>query len=136
MANQLTYLNKKVGVETSIIKRFSCLLSGNYAQGGAIGVPGETLSFNTAGYTGKPNRRFLPGPSPAGTTPAASDFAVFQLPGGYTAVIEQNSGATPTPNNMVIRIFNNGAELAAGAYPAVLTSEPFVIECRVPAKYN
>jgi hypothetical protein len=142
MANLLTYLRKQLNVGTSIEKVFTCALSGNYANGGAIGVPGETLAFNLAAYTGRPARRFLPSTQNGSTAnlPKNTDFEVF-TPNGYTSQVEQNA-ANPTANNYALRIFVAGSgnaapvELASGAYPAALTAAPIVIKVRVPLKYD
>jgi len=140
MANVLTFIGRKLNMPTTVTKRFSCLLSGNYAQGLAIGVPGETLSFNTAKNPNFAARTKLPS-SPGGVLPATTDFEVVTCPNGYSAQVEKNAVA-PTPNNYVLRIFAAGSgnaapvELGAGAYPAALTGAPIVIEVSMPAKYN
>jgi hypothetical protein len=139
-ANTLTYLRKDIGAGAPIEKVFTCLLSGNYANGGAIGVPGETLAFNNAAYTGRPARRFLPSTQNGSIAnlPKNTDFTVL-TPNGYTAQVEQNA-ANPTANNFALRIFAAGSgnvapvELASGAYPAALTAAPIIIKVRIPLK--
>lgn len=143
MANALTFLRKELPAGGPSKKVFSCQLSGNYAQGGAIGVAGETLAFNSAAYTGRPARRFIPSTVNGSTSalPVQNDFEVFFVPNGYEAQVEQNS-VNPTANNFVLRIFAAGSgnaapvELAGGAYPAALTSAPILIKVRVPLKYD
>lgn len=142
MANLLTYLRKELGAGTDPKKVFTCLLSGNYANGGAIGVPGEVLAFNSAAYTGRPARRFLPSTVNGSTSalPKNTDFEVL-VPDGFSAQVEQNA-ANPTANNFALRVFVAGSgnadpvELATGAYPAGLTAAPIVIKVRVPLKYD
>lgn len=141
-ANALTYLRTEKAAGGPVYKVFSCQLSGNYANGGAIGVAGETLVFNSAGYTGRPSRRFLPSTVNGSTSalPAQSDFLLSFVPNGYEAQIEVNA-ANPTANNYVMRIFAAGSgnaapvELTTGAYAAALTSAPIIIKVRVPLKY-
>lgn len=140
MANVLTFLNRRLNMPTTVTKRFKCVLSGSYVQGLAIGVPGETLSFNTALNPGLAPRTKLP-VSPGGKLPSNTDIEVAGVPNGYSAQVEQNAVA-PTANNYALRIFAAGSgaaapvELAAGAYPAALTGAPIIIEVNVPAKYN
>lgn len=140
MANVLTFLQNRI-LPHECIKRFTCLLSGNYVQGNAIGVAGETLSFNTALNPNKAARAKLPNGSPSGQLVPNTKAEVSSVPNGYTAQVEQNA-VSPTANNYVLRIFAAGSgnaapvELAAGAYPAALTGAPIVIEMGVPAKYN
>jgi hypothetical protein len=142
MANTLTYIGKDLGAGAQVYKRFKCALSGNYAQGAAIGVPGETLGFNTAAYNGTPARPRIPSTVNGSTAalPKNTDFEVF-VPDGYTAQVEQNA-ANPTANNYALRIFAAGSgnaapvELASGAYPAALTAAPILIKVRVPLKYD
>lgn len=142
MANALTYLRSDRGVATYVSKVFTCALSANYANGGAIGVPGETLSFNTATVNGKPARPRIPNVLNNSTTPLPknTDFEVF-TPNGYSAQVEQNA-ASPTAANYALRIFAAGSgnaapvELASGAYPAALTAAPIVIKVRIPLKYD
>jgi len=141
MANALAYLRSDRAVSTFVFKVFTCTLSGNYTNGGAIGVPGETLSFNTATVTGKPSRPRIPNVLNGSTSPLPknTDFEVF-VPNGYSAQVEQNA-TSPTAANYALRIFAAGSgnaapvELASGAYPAALTAAPIVIKVRIPAKY-
>jgi hypothetical protein len=142
MANTLTYIGKDLGAGAEVYKRFTCALSGNYAQGGAIGTPGETLAFNSAAYNGKPSRPRIPSVVNGSTSalPKNTDFEVF-VPDGFTAQVEQNA-ANPTANNYALRIFFAGSgnadpvELGTGAYPAALTAAPILIKVRVPLKYD
>lgn len=125
-----------------VIWKFSCTLSGSYAQGGAVGTPGETLNFNGAANPFKLARPKIPG-SPAGRLPANSDCQVTKVPAGYSATLERNA-SSPTPANFALRIFTAGsgaaapAELGAGAYPAALSGDllGITMEISAPLKYN
>jgi len=140
MANALAFLGKRITIGTPIIKRFTCTLSGNYVLGGAIGVAGETLNFNTATNPGMKSRPRVPNGGPSGQLVPTTDIEVTQVPNGYTAQVEKNA-VNPTAANYVLRIFAAGSgnaapvELANGAYPAALTGAPLVIEFAVPQKY-
>lgn len=145
MANVLTLTNKSLqgvgGPGGKMIFTFRCVLSGSYVQGGGIGLPGETLAFNSAANPNKLARPKLPG-SPAGRLPGTNDFEVMNTLGGFTARVEQ-AAANPTQQNFALRIFQAGsgaaqpAELTAGAYPAALTDpNGFVINVIVPIRYN
>lgn len=138
MANTLTLINKKRSAGDNRVRfTFKCVVSGAYAQGGSIGTPGETLSFNTAlnpTYIARPK---LPG-APAGKLPANSDIRITRCPDGYDALVEQNA-ASPTQANYALRIFGSGnTELGTGAYAAGLTADTtgFLIDVDVPLKYN
>ena len=138
MAASLSFLNKDIGAGNNIVwKNFQCTLSGNYTNSGAaanVGTPGETLSFNTALNPKYLSRPRIPNGGSTGQLLAASDFIV-QLPQGYDGIVEKNA-TNPTANNYVLRIFTTSAtELNAGAYPAALIAEPFLIKVRVPSKY-
>lgn len=141
MANLLAYLGKYLQIGTPTIKRFSCTLSGNYANGGAIGTPGETLAFNSATNTGKKSRPKIPNGGSTGQLVPSTDIYVTECPNGYSAQVEQNA-VSPTAANYALRIFAGGSgaaapvELASGAYPAALTGAPLVIEVLVPTKYS
>lgn len=141
MANVLTFLNRRLNMPTTVTKRFKCVLSGSYVNGGAIGVAGEVLSFNTALNPQIASRTKIPAGPPAARLPANTDIEVANVPNGYLAQVEQNA-VLPTPNNFILRIFAAGSgnaapvELSAGAYPAALTSAPLVIEVNMPAKFN
>lgn len=141
MANALAFIGKRIGVSNYIVKRFTATLSGSYANGGAIGVAGETITFNKASNTGYRARPKLPSGGAAGTLLATADFDVT-VQNGYTAQIEQNAAA-PNANNYILRIFYGGsgnanpAELANGTYASYgLTGAAAVvlIEARVPQK--
>ena len=136
MSAQLTFLGNSVGPH-EVVKRFSCQLAANYTNSGGagnVGTPGETISFNTALNPKFAARPRIPAGPPAARLPLNTDIKCY-LPQGYDAVVEMNAVA-PTPNNYVLRIFTTSAtELAAGAYPAALLLEPFLIEVRVPLRY-
>lgn len=140
MANALTFLGKRISIGSRVIKRFTCTLSGNYALGGAIGVAGETLNFNTATNTIKAARPRIPNGGSTGQLIPNTDIEVSSVPNGYLAQVEQNA-VSPTAANYVLRIFASGSgaaapvELANGAYAAALTGAPLVIEVAVPTKY-
>jgi hypothetical protein len=145
VANVLTLTGKAGqglgGPGGRMIFTFRCVLSGSYVQGAAIGVPGETLSFNTAANPNKLSRPKLPG-APAGRLPGTNDCEVLNTLGGFTARVEQ-AATSPTQANFALRIFQAGsgaaqpAELTAGAYPAALTdANGFVIQVSVPIRYN
>lgn len=140
MANALAFIGKRLYIGANVVKRFTCTLSGNYAQGLAIGVAGETLAFNSASNTGKRARPRIPNGGPTGALPANTDVEVTQVPNGYSAQVEQNA-VSPTAQNYVLRIFAAGSgnaapvELGAGAYPAALTGAPLEIEVTMPSKY-
>jgi hypothetical protein len=142
MANALTFLYRRAGAGATIEKAFTCALSGSYSNGGAIGTPGETLSFNTAAVNGKPSRPRIPNVLNGSTTPLPknTDFTVV-CPNGYSAQVEQNA-TSPTAANYALRIFAAGSgnaapvELATGAYAAALTAAPLVIKVRIPLKYD
>lgn len=141
MANQLTFLGSDRAPGPFFIKRYKCTVSGSYVNGAAIGVPGETLSFNTAINTALRARAKLP-TAAAGRLVPNIDFKVVRNPEGYIAQIEQNA-TSPTPNNYVMRIFAAGSgaanpvEIASGAYLAALIADTsgFIIEVRVSQKY-
>lgn len=146
MANVLTLLGKALlgpgGPGGRVIWTFKCVLSGSYVQGAAIGVPGETLAFNSALNPLKLARPKIPAGPPAARLPATDECEVINTLGGFTARLEQNA-ASPTPQNFALRIFQAGsgavqpAELTAGAYPAALTdSNGFVIQVTAPLRYN
>lgn len=141
MANVLTFLGSDRAPGPFYIKRYQCVVSGSYVNGGAIGVPGETLSFNTSVNTALRARAKLPA-NGAGRLPANADFRVVRNPEGYVGQIERNA-TSPTPNNFAMRIFAAGSgaanpvEIASGAYLAALIADPtgFIIEVRVAQKY-
>jgi len=139
MANILTLIDKQRAIGNKVIFRFKVVLSGSYAQGGAIGVPGETLSFNTAlnpNYIARPK---LPG-APAGKLPANADFLLRNLPAGFDGRVEQNA-TLPTQANYALRLFSSGGtEISTGAYSSVgatlVDATGITIEVTVPARYN
>lgn len=137
MSNKLTIIHKKKAAGGNVITSvFQCIVSGAYVKGGAVGVAGETLSFNTALNPGFIARPRIPG-APAGRLPPNNQIRVVRAPDGYDALVEQNAVA-PTPNNFVLRIFSSGdTELASGNYAAGLTADltGFIIEMDIPLKY-
>lgn len=152
-ANTLTWLsNQRAAGENVIYKIYSVALSGSYVQGGAIGVKGEVLNFQTPLNPGYGARTKLPGviglPNSTGGTTANTDAlpanSAFEVPPvyGYEFQIEQNA-ANPTNANYIMRIFSTGGtELASGTYASVAAdlvaagAQPIIIKVRVPAKYN
>lgn len=140
MANVLTINEKFQSISIVSQWEFFCQLSGSYVQGGAAGIPGETLNFNAALNPGKLGRAKIPS-APAGRLPDFDDLEVINTLQGYQAVIERNA-TLPTPANFVLRIFTAGSgaaapvELSAGAYPAALTAKPVVIIVTAPSRYN
>lgn len=141
MANALSFLGRRLFLGTTVVKRFKCTLSGNYTSGGAIGVAGEILAFNSAANPNKAARIKIPNGGVTGQLPPNTDFEVTSVPNGYSAQVEQNA-TLPTAQNMILRIFAAGSgnaapvELSAGAYPAALTGAPIEIEVTIPSKYN
>lgn len=140
MANVLTLNEKPVSLSNVAQWEFFCQLSGSYVQGGAQGVPGETLNFNGALNPSKFERAKIPS-APAGRLPDFDDIEVVNTLQGYQAVVERNA-TLPTAANFVLRIFTAGSgaaapvELSAGAYPAGLTAKPVVIVVTSPSRYN
>ena len=144
-ADTLTYVGKRLGIGPKVVKRFTyTLASGNsYTNGGAVGVAGLTLAFNSAALSGKPARPRIPNGGASGTLPANTDIVVVNTPNGYIGQVEQNA-TNPTAANYVLRIFAAGsgaavpAELASNTYAtyAGLTGSTFEIEVTIPAKYN
>jgi hypothetical protein len=152
-ANTLTWLsNQRAAGENVVYKIYSVALSGSYIQGGAIGVKGEVLNFQTPLNPGYGARTKLPGvlglPNSTGGTTANTDAlpasSAFEVPPvyGYEFQIEQNA-VNPTNANYIMRIFSTGGtELASGLYSSVAAdlvavgAQPIIIKVRVPAKYN
>lgn len=138
MSNVLSIIHKKKAAgDNKLTFVFQCKLSGAYVKGGAVGVPGETLSFNTALNPGYISRPKIPN-APAGRLPANADIRVVRAPDGYDALVEQNA-TSPTPNNFVMRLFSSGdTEIASGNYAAGVTGDTtgFIIEIDVPQKYD
>jgi hypothetical protein len=152
-ANTLTWIsNQRAAGDNIIYKIYSVALSGSYVQGGAIGVKGEVLNFQTPLNPGYGARTKLPGviglPNSTGGTTANTDAlpasSAFEVPPvyGYEFQIEQNA-TNPTNANYIMRIFSTGGtELASGTYASVAAdlvaagAQPIIIKVRVPAKYN
>ena|ERR1017187_3339454 len=144
MANTLTWISNERGAGNNIIwKRYSAVLSGSYIQGGAIGVKGEVLNFQTALNSGYGSRTKLPGVINGSTSalPTASQFEVPPLY-GFTFQVEQNA-TSPTTANYILRVFDSdGTEASSGTYASVAAAlvaagaQPIIIKVRVPAKYN
>jgi hypothetical protein len=143
-ANTLTFVsNNRAAGDNVIWKLYSVALSGSYTQGGAIGVKGEVLNFQTPLNPGYGSRSKLPGVINGSNDalPANSQFEVAPVY-GYEFQVEQNAVA-PTTANYILRIFTTGGtELATGLYSAVAAdlvaagAQPIIVKCRVPAKYN
>jgi hypothetical protein len=152
MANTLTFLGVYHNMPGTAIKRYACTLSGSYANGGAVGTPGETLSFNTALNPNKLARPKLVGATPgSGRIPSVAngDFQVVNAPTGIIAQIENNAVSvggvvSVLPSNMVMRLFGGGsgaaepAELASATYASyglTLTNAIIIIEVNLASKY-
>lgn len=142
MAVVITFLGNRI-LPRAVIKRYSIkFTTGSYVNGGAVGVPGETLNFNTALNPGFLSRPKLPTGPPAARLPTASDIETPNNVNGYTLQVEANA-TNPTPANFVGRLFAAGSgnanpvELAAASYASYgLTNAVFVVEFAVPAKYD
>jgi hypothetical protein len=142
MANVITFLGNRI-LPREVIKRFSVTFSGNYANGGAVGVPGETLNFNAALNPNKLARPKIPAGPPAARLPLPTSTETPANANGYTFQVEPNAVA-PTPANFVGRFFAGGsgaanpAELASASYASygITATTTFVVEFAVPAKYN
>lgn len=144
MSNTLTWIsNQRAAGDNAIWKIYSVVVSGSYTQGGAIGVKGEVLNFQTPLNPGYGARTKLPGVINGSTAalPANSQFEVPPLY-GFTFQVEQNA-VSPNTANYILRIFtSDGTELATGTYAAnaaalvAAGAAPIIVKCRVPAKYN
>jgi hypothetical protein len=143
-ANTLSFVSNQHSAGDNVIyKLYSAVLSGSYTQGGAVGVKGEVLNFQTALNPGYAARTKLPGVINGSNDalPTSSQFEVFPVY-GYEFQIEQNAVA-PTTANYIMRIFTTGGtELGSGLYSSVAPdlvaagAQPIIIKVRVPAKYN
>lgn len=104
-----------------IFGAFLLALSGNYVTGG------DTLDFTNAAGVNGPNLNALV-PSLFGIISAFAEgngpSTSQQGGGGYYAVL-----AGATPSTWKLKIFNAaGGELAAGAYPAAVTTDIVVLQ--------
>ena len=143
MANTLTYLRKKKSVGNYVTKVFQCALSLSYANGGAIGTPGETLAFNSALVPSYPERPRIPSTILGSTQQLPPNSAIRVGPySGFTFQVEQNA-TNPTAQNYALRIFaSDGTELSSGTYasvaPALVAAgfKGLTIEVDVPLKYD
>lgn len=142
MPNVITYLRTERAAGSPTVKKiYKITVSGSYVNGGAVGVPGETLNFNAALNPGYKARTKLPS-APAGRLPVSADFDLMRAPEGFTMQFEPNS-VSPTPANVAGRIFAAGSggttpvEIASGAYLAALAADTtgFIVGVSMPAKY-
>jgi hypothetical protein len=116
MAGALT-LTRIRNEEREIERQFTFVPSGSYAAGGAVGVAGETLNFETALNPNGLRRHTLAG------TFDVNDFEIYREPAGYAAVLEANA-VSPGFTNVVLRFFTTAAtELSSAAYPAGLLGQ-------------
>jgi len=143
MSNMLTFLGKQKGAGSQVVKQYTCALSGSYANGGAIGVAGETLNFATALNPKYAARTKLPGAinGSIANLPANTAFTVPPLY-GFTFAVERNA-VSPNTTNYVLRIFaSDGTELASGTYASVAAAlvaagaQAIVINVTVPLKQD
>jgi hypothetical protein len=112
-------LTKVRAEDREIERQFTFVPSGNYTAGGAIGVAGETLNFETALNPTGLRRHTL------GGTFDVNDFEVYRCPSGYDAVLEANA-VNPGFTNVVLRFFTSGGTELTGAptaYPAGLLGQ-------------
>lgn len=114
MANALSVIRQKRGVNFKTLV-VACVLSGNYTQ-----VTGESVNLSAASIP-NPNAVVATGPN---GTPTIPPRVTTQTLGGYKAELT----ATATPLVYTLRFWNGNAELAAGAYPAVISGGTLVFE--------
>ncbi len=137
MANTVTILDKKRaagGNKMTFV--YQILVTLAYVTSVTVGVPGETINFQTASNPKKIARGKLPG-GPAGVLPPNTAIRVTRAPDGYDALVEQNAVA-PTTANYVMRLFTSGdTALGSGNYAAGILADTtgFIVEVDVPQKY-
>lgn len=117
MANQLTVQSAN-HTRRKIVRRYLLAVSGNYTPGGD---PIDFTNVLNPGWHANP----IPGGFPV---PSINDVKIEKSPAGYNAEIVAGTGNTLSTFAALKVSSAPGQELAAGAYPAALTGDPFLIE--------